>query len=30
MIEFKITILVALIGALLLGLRIGAAPASDN
>lgn len=30
MIEFKITILVALIGALLLDLRIGAAPASDN
>jgi len=30
MIELKIAILVALIGALLLGLRIGPAPASDK
>jgi hypothetical protein len=30
MIELKIAILVALIGSLLLGLRIGPAPASDK
>ena len=30
MIELKIAILVALMGALLLGTRIGAAPASDS
>ncbi len=30
MIELKIAILVTLMGALLLGMRIGAAPASDK
>jgi hypothetical protein len=30
MIEFKIAILVALMSALLLGMRIGAAPAPDK
>lgn len=30
MIELKITILVAVMGALLLGLRIGVAPATDK
>lgn len=30
MIELKIAILVAVIGALLLGLRIGVAPATDK
>jgi hypothetical protein len=30
MIELKIAILVALLGALLLGMRIGAAPAADK
>lgn len=30
MIEFKIALLLALMGALLLGMRLTAAPASDN
>jgi hypothetical protein len=30
MIELKIAMLVALLGALLLGLRVGAAPVSDK